>query len=210
MFALAIYAAVVTGLLAAHQRAEAGAGARLLRPWPFSTTGALVVIGTVSTVQLTWVPSLQTRLDRDRAAVASGQVWRLVTTLTVQDGGVAGTVFNLVALALIGVVAECLLGHGRWWLGFAVPALTAELVALSWQPVGAGNSVGVAGLCGAVVGVAVRRSAASVPAVLWVVAVVVLVLDRDIHGAASVAGLVVGLVVRFLPAASTQSTRSRA
>jgi hypothetical protein len=114
MFALAIYAAIVTGLLAAHQRGEAGAGARLLRPWPVSTTVALLVIGTVSTVQLTWVPSLQTRLERDRAALTSGQVWRLVTALTVQDGAVAGTVFNLVALALIGVVAECLLGHRRW------------------------------------------------------------------------------------------------
>jgi hypothetical protein len=43
----------------------------------------------------------------------------------------------------------------------------------------------------------VRRSAASLPAVLWLIPVVVLVLARDMHGAASVAGLVVGLGIRY-------------
>jgi rhomboid protease GluP len=196
MLSLAIYAAVVTGVLAAGQP-RAGAGTSLLRPWPVSTTATLIVIGTISTVQLAWMPALQTYLERDRAVVNSGQVWGLVTALTVQDGGVAGAVFNLVSLVVIGVVAEYLLGHRWWFVGFAVPALTAELVALSWQPVGAGNSVGVAGLCGAVVGLVVRRSAASLPAVLWLAPVVVLVLAHDIHGAAGVAGLVVGLGIRY-------------
>ncbi len=57
------------------------------------------------------VPAVEVALRRDRTAIDHGQVWRLVTALVVQDGGVAGTVFNLAGLAAVGVLAE------RWQPG---------------------------------------------------------------------------------------------
>jgi hypothetical protein len=57
MLALAIYAAVVTEC-SQHTSALKPVGGILLRPWPVATTATLIVIGSVSTLQLAWLPSL--------------------------------------------------------------------------------------------------------------------------------------------------------
>jgi hypothetical protein len=56
-------------------------------------------------------------------------VWRWLTSLLVQDGGVLGTASNLIFLGLLGAAA----GH---------------VAGVFWQAVGAGNSVTVCGLAG--------------------------------------------------------------
>ena len=53
-------------------------------------------------------------LRRDAVALSDGQLWRLLTALLVQDGGVPGTVFNLLGLVLVGVAAERRLGAWAW------------------------------------------------------------------------------------------------
>jgi hypothetical protein len=58
-------------------------------------------------------------------------VWRWLTSLLVQDGGVLGTASNLIFLGLLGAVA-------------------GQVAGVFWQPVGAGNSVAVCGLAGLV------------------------------------------------------------
>lgn len=90
--------------------------------------------------------SLLEHLRRDWAAIGSGQVWWLITSLVVQDGGIAGGLFNLAALAVIGAAAEALWGVRRWVI--LVMATGVESQQWGWvvQPVGDGNSVAVFGL----------------------------------------------------------------
>lgn len=88
--------------------------------------------------------------------------WRrspTVTSMVVQDGGLAGAIFNLVPLAMIGFAAEQAWGPMRW----TVIALTGTVGVLLWgkivQPVGAGNSVAVFSLAASIAVLAVLRGA---------------------------------------------------
>jgi membrane associated rhomboid family serine protease len=113
-------------------------------------TAAVSVLGLV-------MPAVELALRRDRAAIDHGQVWRLATSLIVQDGGVAGTVFNLLGLAIVGVLAEQVLSRTRWVIGYLGGALAGGFAGWAgWQPTGAGNSVAVCGLAG-VLAVALSR-----------------------------------------------------
>ena len=80
-----------------------------------------------------------------------GEWWRLFTALFVQDGGVLGTVSNLAFLLVMGVLAEQVVGPGRWLVGYFGAGLAGELAGYAWQPRGAGNSVAVCGLAGVLV-----------------------------------------------------------
>jgi membrane associated rhomboid family serine protease len=96
------------------------------------------------------VHPVELALRRDGPAISSGEIWRLLSSLLVQDGGAIGTIFNLAGLVVIGIAAERRLGRPRWMLAYLVGGLTGELVGWAgWQPIGAGNSVAVCGLAGA-------------------------------------------------------------
>ena len=210
------------------------------RQLPLLTVAVAAVTAATSVTGLLVEPVLLA-LRRDPAGLAGGQLWRLLTALLVQDGGVPGTVFNLLGLSVVGIAAERRLGRPVWVLAYLTGGLTGELVGWAgWQPIGAGNSVGVCGLAGALVisllrgaddpgrlaaiapatwaaaltagtltglapalaavatGAAAARApglARVLPAALVVGAAVLLLVQRDIHGAALVAGMVVGAVV---------------
>ena len=91
----------------------------------------------------------------------------------VQDGGVAGTVWNLVILAVVGVVAIRAWGSARGLIIFAVGVVGFNLATtFAWPSVGAGNSAATFTLtaaCG-----------------------IVLLVLRDAHGCAMLGGLVIG------------------
>jgi membrane associated rhomboid family serine protease len=106
-------------------------------------TGAVSVAGLLS-------PEVVGALGRT-PAVVHGEPWRLVTTLLVQDGGVAGTASNLVFLVLVGVAVEQVAGRVTMLGCYLAAGLTGQLVGLGWQPFGAGNSVAVCGLAGLLV-----------------------------------------------------------
>ena len=157
---------------------------------PVATVAALLVVGLPTALQLTVVPSLLGHLQRDWTAIGSGQLWRLVTSLVVQDGGIAGTVFNLVSLAVLGTTAETEWGARRWLVVALGAGIGAQLWAAVVQPVGAGNSVVVFGLAGSLAvrslhrGDGVQRllGAASL------LAAAVLLVTRDLHGGAVAIG----------------------
>ncbi len=92
-----------------------GGGILLAREWarPGQTAGRAPV--TLALAALVAIPSLLqlvfpaplTALQRDRDLILhNGQVWRLVTALVVQDGGLIGLIFNLPPLVLLGALAE--------------------------------------------------------------------------------------------------------
>lgn len=113
------------------------------------------------------VPSLVAVLQREPG---SGQWWRLVTPLFVQTLGWYQVVANLVTLALVGVVAERLVGRWRWAVLFAVGTVGGQVAAYAWREPGGGDSIAICGLAG---GAVVWLLAGHSGAARWEVAVVV-------------------------------------
>jgi membrane associated rhomboid family serine protease len=146
------------------------AGAGIRRP-PWLTLTVFLCTAVPSCLQAA-VPATLHDLERTPAGL-TGQWWRSVTSLTVQDGGVLGTLSNLAFLLIIGTIAEQVLTRPRWLALYLVPGLAGEFVAYSWQLTGGGNSVAVCGLSGALAVLMLRdpRCAPPVAAyaqLLWV------------------------------------------
>ena len=109
----------------------------------FTATAATSVLGLV-------YPRVLEALERTPQGL-HGDWWRSLTSLFVQDGGVLGTLSNLLFLLLLGVLAERLAGPGWWLAAYFGAGLAGELAGYAWQPRGAGNSVANCGLAGLLV-----------------------------------------------------------
>jgi rhomboid protease GluP len=163
--------------------------------WPWATTIALVIVGVPTLAQFTLAPMLLENFERNWTLIARGQVWRLLTSLVVQDGGLVGAIFNLVALAVIGVAAEQVWGSKRW----TAIALAAGFGAQFWgkivQPVGGGNSVAVFGLAASVAVLAVLQGVGMqrLLGLISLLGAAVLLVVGDIHGGAATIGALLGL-----------------
>lgn len=124
-------------------------------PW---LTGAVVIVTAVTSVVGLAQPAFLAAIERTPAGV-HGEPWRWATSLLGQDGGLFGTVGNLAFLVALGVAAEQVVG--RWtWLGlYLAGGLVGQAAGYLWLPVGAGNSVAVCGLAGALAWLVVRPAA---------------------------------------------------
>lgn len=195
---------MTTGLLAALYAVVLGTAfaASRVRPlstpfrgrWPWATTIAMIIVGLPTLAQFTVAPALLENLERNWTLIARGQVWRLITSLVVQDGGLAGTIFNLVALAMIGFAAEQVWGSIRWTAIALGGALGGEFWGKIVQPIGAGNSVAVFSLAASLAVAAVLRGA-GLPRLLGVISLAgaaVLLIIGDIHGGAATIGAILG------------------
>jgi membrane associated rhomboid family serine protease len=114
---------------------------------PVVTAVVFVVTATTSVLGL-MVPGMLEVWQRAPQGL-HGDWWRTFTALLVQDGGVAGTISNLAFLLVLGAMAEQVLGPGRWLVCYLGAGLVGELAGYVWQPRGAGNSVAICGLAGA-------------------------------------------------------------
>jgi membrane associated rhomboid family serine protease len=146
------------------------ADAGIRRP-PWLSLTVFVLTAVPSCLQFA-VPAVLHDLGRSPAGL-TGQWWRSVTALVVQDGGVLGTLSNLAFLLLIGALAEQVLTRRRWFVLYLVPGIVGEFLAYAWQPAGAGNSVAVCGLSGALAVLMLRDrqcapAAAPYAQLLWV------------------------------------------
>jgi membrane associated rhomboid family serine protease len=164
---------------------------------PLATAVALLVVGVPTLLQLTVAPGLLGHLERDRDAILDGQVWRLLTSLVVQDGGTGGAIANLVALAVVGAVAEQVWDRRRWAAIALGGAVAGELWGLVVQPVGGGNSVAVFALAASLAVAAILAPGsdriAKALAVAALGAAAILVAAADIHGGAALAGALIAL-----------------
>jgi membrane associated rhomboid family serine protease len=133
---------------------------RGLRRLPL-VTAVVFGVTALSDVAQFLVPGMLAHLERAPAGM-HGDWWRTGTALFVQDGGVAGTVSNLLFLVLVGAVAEQVVSRPRWLLCYFATGLVGEIAGYAWQPHGAGNSVAICGLAGAVA-VALWRGEARLP-----------------------------------------------
>jgi membrane associated rhomboid family serine protease len=185
-------ATISAGVLALQHR-----GARLRLP--LATLVVALVVAVVSTIG-EWSPGVLAALGRDLPALQSGEWWRAVTPLVVQDGGWPGLIFNLCALLAIGALAEAL--YPRWVVPavFVLTGLIGELAAYTvMQGQGfAGNSVANLGLAGVVLVAALRtpRVPARVAAVIGLLAGVALIVTWDLHSVGITVGAVLGVLLR--------------
>ncbi|MDG4822757.1 rhomboid family intramembrane serine protease [Asanoa sp. WMMD1127] len=111
------------------------------------TLAVFVITAVPSLLQFAY-PGVLTSLQRT-PAIRDGQVWRLVTSLVVQDGGWFGAASNLFFLLLVGALAELTLRRWLWATCYVGCGLVAEGIALAWEPTGGGNSIAICGLAGA-------------------------------------------------------------
>lgn len=188
LYVAVIVAGVRTGLRSRGTDLE-----DVLRRPPPAALALWAVVAIPSLLQVPF-PALLTHLQRDPDRIADGELWRLVTSAVTQDGGVFGTVVNLVALGVVAPVAVAVLGGLRTWVVFTVAVVAFDLAVITWSPtVGAGNSAATLALAAAVVSVvATRRRLVPVAAVLACGAALLLL--RDAHGEAVLGGLVLGAV----------------
>jgi rhomboid protease GluP len=207
----ALYAIVLTTAFVASRVHPLAAPPRAR--WPWATTVAMIIVGIPTLAQFTMAPWLLNSLERNWTLIARGQLWRLLSSLVVQDGGVAGAIFNLLALAMIGFAAEQVWGPTRWTVIALSGALAGELWGKIVQPIGAGNSVAVFSLAASLAVVAMLHGAGlqRLLGVISLAGAALLLIIGDIHGGAATVGAVLGGVLARLtrsPQGSSDTSRS--
>lgn len=195
---LGLYAACTAGFTFIRNRSVQPLPTTPAWRFPRATLLLAVTVALPTTLQF-FFPEILSAFRRDYARFLSGDWWRLITPLFVQDGGIAGAIFNVVSLLLVGGIAEQVWGGKRMIGIFFVGGIVGEAVAFAWQPIGAGNSVGNFSLAASVAVACLTPHAARITrmtALLALSADVVLVLLKDIHGAAAVTGITLALLLR--------------
>jgi membrane associated rhomboid family serine protease len=179
---------------------------------PWATIGLLLLVGIPSLAQLA-VPEIYTWLHRDSDLIMNhGQWWRPYTSFVVQDGGLAGTAFNLTTLAVVGSAAERVWGRAlTLGIFFGCLLLFSIDTFLFVQPPGGGNSGATFRLATSMAGLALvacptLRSRLLAGGII-AIAVALLVLG-DMHGEPLIAGMAVGIVVALVERARSV-TRGR-
>jgi membrane associated rhomboid family serine protease len=170
-------------------------------PW---VTLALFTVTAAGNLLQVVHPGLVDAWERHPGALSDGEWWRFFTPLLVQSDGLAQALWNLLTLAVTGMIVERRFGGGRTLLLYLVAGLTGEVAGYAWQPLGGGNSIACAGLIGALFALSLRRDTGArvigtVFALIWVLSLI----DLDLAGAtlgsavtAVVAGALVSIVQR--------------
>ncbi len=171
---------------------------------PYLTAAVFVVTLACGIAQLAHRP-LYDAVVRDAARIDDGEWYRLVTGMFFQDGWTIGLVSNLLWLAVFGTLAERVFGRARWLVLYFGCGLSGQFLSYVWlNPVGAGNSMCVVGLIGAlaaVVVVASRRYGVVLPVRFRVMAFAVPVLAvvdtlvHDNHGLPCLLGMALGFLL---------------
>lgn len=173
---------------------------------PASTLWPLLVwcaVAVPSFAQLA-VPGLLAAGERSTDAIRHGQMWRLLTAIFLQDGGLPGTLSNLAVLAVTLLLVRRLLPGPLITVLFLAGGVIANaLTAATFAQTGAGNSMATMFLATASITWFAPgsrdRSALSGLAIIGIAGLVLLA-RRDSHGIAVVAGLLAGLIGRRLGA----------
>jgi hypothetical protein len=146
------------------------------------------------------IPTVYEALYRNRDAILdSGQWWRVATAIVVQDGGLYGTLFNLILLGIAAYVSCKLWGSTITVTLFVVVGVGLNVLAVAFSAGdGGGNSGATFPLVSsfAVLAVVVlhgaQRRIALILALLITAIGIYLVIANDGHGIAILVGIVVG------------------
>jgi membrane associated rhomboid family serine protease len=197
MLHIALLVVILAGVIGGRlQISEAGVSSRL----PRATFTLVAILGAMFAAQYA-IPSLLPLLAREPSMWQSGQLWRALSALFVQDGGVVGAFFNLATLLILGSAAERRLGSASWLAVYFGGGMITEFLALAWQPYGAGNSIACFALAGGLTLYSLKRDMSPAQRCVCVVsllAAVTLLLLRDIHGMAYWVGIACAFASRRL------------
>ena len=196
IYIIGLYGAYLAGSF--HLREQAAPGRK--KSVPYSTLLLTLAITIPTSLQFIF-PAILQLFERDYERFLAGDWWRLGTSLFVQDGGISGSIFNLVSLILVGVVAERFWGSRRWLVIFFTGGVLSQLIAFAWQPIGAGNSVANFSLAGSVAILCLAHKTSRVvkiAAILALGAGLILLFLKDIHGPAMIFGTFIGLLMLWL------------
>jgi membrane associated rhomboid family serine protease len=167
---------------------------------PRATFTLAAILGAMFAAQYA-IPGLFALLAREPSMWRSGQLWRALSALFVQDGGMAGAFFNLATLLILGSVAERRMGSASWLAVYFGGGVITEFLALAWQPYGAGNSIACFALAGGLTLYSIKRDMSPAQGCVCVVSLlsaVTLLLLRDIHGMAYWVGIACAFAERRL------------
>ncbi|MET7425050.1 rhomboid family intramembrane serine protease [Dactylosporangium sp. NPDC005555] len=106
-------------------------------------------------------PDVLARFRRDYPALHDGEWWRWFTPLLVQSAGWGQILFNIGSLIVVGVIAERRFGTLRWLVLYVGIGLAGEAFGERLDPTGAGNSLAVCGLAGALATLLLLRPGAA-------------------------------------------------
>ncbi|TDO48274.1 rhomboid family protein [Kribbella sp. VKM Ac-2571] len=171
---------------------------------PLLTAAVFLVTLACGIAQLVHRP-LYEHVVRDADRIDHGQWYRLLTAMFFQDGWASGLVSNLLLLAVFGTMAERVFGRWQWLVLYFACGWFGQFMSYIWlNPVGAGNSMCVAGLIGglaAAILLARRRYGVIPPVQLRITALAVPVLAvvdtilHDNHGLPCLLGVALGLLL---------------
>ncbi|MBY7141866.1 rhomboid family intramembrane serine protease [Virgibacillus sp. NKC19-3] len=112
------------------------------------TIGIIVVTSMVTLLQFVY-PEILSIMRRNPSALVMGEWWRIITPLLVHADGWWQYIFNIACIAIIGGVVERLYGRIRFLILYLAGGVIGEIAGyVSWDPYGAGASVGLCGLLG--------------------------------------------------------------
>jgi rhomboid protease GluP len=193
--AVVIMSAIINGLIGSAPeswrlsgKVDRGAGGKYSLP---ITTIDVVVITAIFTGLQFPFPAVLEALRRNPQALAGGEWWRMVTPMLVHSDGWAQIIFNFVAIIIFGALAERVFGHWWWLMLYLGGGIVGEVAGYLWDPFGAGASVGLFGLLGGLLLwllLSLGMPRARIAAVIGLLVVVALLIIRDIHGYAALAG----------------------
>ncbi|HEX5547319.1 MAG TPA: rhomboid family intramembrane serine protease [Ktedonobacterales bacterium] len=199
--AVVIMSAIVNGLIGSAPeswglsgRADRGAGGKY--PLPITTIVVVVITAIFTGLQFPF-PAVLEALRRNPQALAGSEWWRMVTPMLVHSDGWAQIIFNFVAIIIFGALAERVFGHWWWLLLYLGGGIVGEIAGYLWDPFGAGASVGLFGLLGGLLLwllLSLDTPRARIAAVIGLLVVVALLIIRDIHGYAALAGVCLALL----------------
>jgi len=188
LLAVTLAAAFYAGLFLLRRRGDVRPTLQAL--WPAGVVfGVTALLGIAQLI----FPSVLTALERNGDKLRDGQIWRIFTPLFVQDGGGAGLVFNLAAMALLSVPFVLLFGNRRWFLLYFGTGLAAEIIAYTLIDQGsAGNSVANFGVAAGLAFIALLSTdpKAKSAGVVASIAGLALLGMGNLHGAAFLVGFV--------------------
>lgn len=202
------FVVVLLAFLAISERRTGFEEADMWRRPPGSAVALWGAVAAATATQFV-VPGWFAALKRDPDPIwHHGQVWRLITSMFVQESGAAQVVFNLALLAVVAIPSARYFGGPAMWAIFLTTGTGFNLIGAAYGSAGAGNSGATIGLACALVGHTVgaalrdRRVIAdakvlalcAVPPIVGALAWTLF----DYHGVAEVIGWLFGIVVGVL------------
>jgi membrane associated rhomboid family serine protease len=165
---------------------------------PRPPIAAICLIGTTALITaLQFIfPEILSEFRRNPAALRAGEWWRVVTPLFVQAEGWIQAGINGVGALIFLPLGEKLYGK-RFLVLYFVSGLVGEIAGYFWNPDGAGSSVGIAGVIGALFVFAYVhqkevRGPMRVLALAGLCGAALLIFSPDLHGPPILAGALLG------------------